>query len=192
MLRRGGVNVFLDVWYSGGSSNDEHDDAADADVAIDDIAEPAVGNMLEHVCSKRGADSHSAYAIKIVPTHSRREESVIGAHHRHHDVAAEQIRLHQGHVLILVFHGRDKIKYGWRTLCTKESAQQSADRAGCDLSFLVGRNLYAAAEEDEIDAHQDQRHAEDRVEQGIVHPLQAENGKCGDDDEGGQDGEQSP
>ena len=70
----------------------------------------------------------------------------------------------------------------------KEAAHESADGACCDLALPVGGNLDAVAEEDEIDAHQDKSHAEDDVQHSVVHPLQTEDGKGGDDDEGREDG----
>ena len=46
----------------------EYDYTADADIGIDDVAEDAVGDMLENVGTQHRADDDTAEAIEIIET----------------------------------------------------------------------------------------------------------------------------
>ena len=52
----------------------EYDYTADADIGIDDVAEDAVGDMLENVGTQHRADDDTAEAIEIINCYSETTE----------------------------------------------------------------------------------------------------------------------
>ena len=154
----------------------EYDYTADADVGIDDVAEDAVGNMLEDVGTQHRADDDAAEAIEIINGDSLGEEAVVGSHTCHHHIANQKIGLSHRHIVLLRRLTLDEVKHGRRTLHTKETAHQSAQCSRTNLYFLRCRQLYALAEKHKVDADKDECYAKDSPQNMVFDACQGENG----------------
>ena len=111
----------------------QNNESADADIDIDDVAEDAIGNMLEDVCTEHRADNDTAQAIKIVDGDRRGEETVVGSYASHHHIANQKIGLRHCHIVLLGRLTLDEIKYGRWALHTEEATHQSAE---CSCAYL--------------------------------------------------------
>ena len=131
----------------------EYDYTADADIGIDDIAENAVGDMLEDVCAKNRADNDTAESIEIINSNSCSEEAVVGSHTCHHHITNQKIGLSHCHVMLLRRLALDEVKHGGRALHTEETTHQSAQRSCANLNSLRGWQLDLLAEQHEVDAN---------------------------------------
>ena len=65
----------------------EYNDTANADIGIDDVAEDAVGDMLEYVCAQHCTDDDTTEAIEIVNSDGLSEKTIVGSHSSHHHIA---------------------------------------------------------------------------------------------------------
>ena len=134
----------------------QNNESADADIDIDDVAEDAIGNMLEDVCTEHRADNDTAQAIKIVDGDRRGEETVVGSYASHHHIANQKIGLRHCHIVFLRWLTLDEIQYCWRTLHAEETAHQSAERSCAYLHSFCGWQLNPLAEHHEVDANQNE------------------------------------
>ena len=132
--------------------------------------------MLEDVCAQHRADDDTAEAIEIINSDSRCEEAVVGSHTRHHHIANQEIGLSHCHIMFLRRLTLDEIKHGWRALHTEETAHQSAERSCAYLNFLRRWQLYALAEQHEVDAYQDERYTKDAVQNIVFNACQGKDG----------------
>ena len=114
----------------------EYDYTADADIGIDDVAEDAVGDMLENVGTQHRADDDTAEAIEIINCYSGGKKAVVCSHTSHHNVTNQEIGLGHCHIVFLRRLTLDEVKHGRRALHAKETAHQSAERSCANLHFL--------------------------------------------------------
>ena len=166
---------------------EQDDEAADANVGIDDIFEYTIGEVAEEISAESRADGHAADAIEIVDAHSRGHKAVIGTHEGHDDVATEHIDLCHRHILVLVLRCGDEVEHGGRPLHVEETTHQAAEHAGADLCGQGRAQPYLLVEEPKVDAEQDEHYAKHIAQHHIVDLLQTKDRQRGDDDEGTED-----
>ena len=146
--------------------------------------------MLEDIRAEQYADEHAADAVAIVRPHRGREEAVVSACDGHDDVAAEDVGLHQRHVFLLALRRGEEIEHHGRSLHAEESAHHAAERSRPEHIGQGGGDMDAPAEEGEPYSRDDEHHAQNVPQQPVVHLLQTEDRRNGDDGEGGEDGQQ--
>ena len=154
----------------------QYDNTADADVGIDNVAEYAVGDVLEDVCTKHRADDDTAKAIKIINGDCRSEEAIVGSHACHHHIANQEIGLRHCHVVLLHRLTLDEIQHSGRTLHTKETTHQSAQSACSNLYPFSCRQLDAVAKQHEVDTNQNECYAKDSSQDMVFDACQGKDG----------------
>ena len=160
----------------------EYDYTADADIGIDDVAEDAVGDMLENVGTQHRADDDTAEAIEIINCYSGGKKAVVCSHTSHHNVTNQKIGLGHCHIVFLRRLTLDEVKHGRRALHTEETTHQSAQCSCANLYFLRRWQFYALTEQHKVDANQDECYAKDSPQNMVFDACQGENGNSRDDD----------
>ena len=169
----------------------QNNESADADIDIDDVAEDAIGNMLEDVCTEHRADNDTAQAIKIVDGDRRGEETVVGSYASHHHIANQKIGLRHCHVMLFRRLTLNEVKHGGRTLHAEEATHQSAECPCADLHFLGRWQFYTSTKQHKVDADQNERHAKDAAQNMVFDTCQSENGNGRDDNKRQQNRQKS-
>ena len=111
--------------------------AADPDIRINNVAEDAVGNALEHIGSQTGADNNPTQSEAIIRQYGCSQETIVGSDNGHHHVANQEIGLRHCHIVLLGGLRLDEVKHGRWALHPEEASHQPTQRS-CSNLYAFG------------------------------------------------------